>query len=146
VEDAARDVFRTLQGGDDPRLAQLDAFVAANELVEANVTGALNASFQFYAGMAQGGALDLTEDEILTIIWQSEAETRADTREWVYGFLLMAYGPLDDDTLERYTDFSASAQGQVLNRALFAGFNRMYDGLSYDLGLALARDLSVRDL
>lgn len=145
VEQAARDVYRSV-GREDPRLSLVQDFVTVNDLVEANVTGALNASFKFYSGMADGGALSLSESEILAIIWDSEPETRADTQEWVYGFLLLAYGPLEDATVETYIDFSRSDAGSALNRALFAGFNDMYNQISYALGRALARDLEVQEL
>ena len=146
VEEAARDAFRDAEAEDTDRLAQITAFVEANDLLEANVEGALNASFQFYRGLVDGGALALSESDILADVWSQEPETRVETREWLYGFLLMAYGPLEDDTLQDYIDLSSSPEGQALNRALFAGFNRMYDEISYALGLAAAQQMKSQDL
>lgn len=146
VESAARDVFRGLDGSSDERLGLVTDFVQANDLVEANVTGALNASYQFYAGLVDGGALEMTEREILDEVWSQEPETRADSREWLYAYLLMAYGPLSDDDLEAYVELSSSPEGKAMNRALFAGFNAMYDNISYALGLAAAKQMQGQDL
>ena len=146
VEAAARDAFRELDGGDHPRLALIDRFVESNDLLESNVVGALNASYEFYAGLADGGAIEMNESEILSEVWSQEPETRADSREWLYGYLLMAYGPLSDKELEGYVDLSATPEGRAMNRALFAGFNGMYDRISYALGLAAARQMKSQDL
>lgn len=146
IEQGARDRFRALDGSDDPRLARLDRFVEANDLVEANVAGALNASFNFYRGLVDGGAFAMSESEILDDVWAQEDETREDTREWLYGFLLLAYRRIEDPALDAYIDISASDQGRLLNRALFAGFNKMYDEISYGLGLAAANELQGQDL
>lgn len=146
VEEAAREAFRVVEDTDDARLAQIDDFVAANDLIESNVVGALNANIVFFRGMADGGASDLTEDQIFANAWAQEEETRADTREWVYGFLLMAYRPLADDVLDTYTELSDTEAGDALNQALFAGFNAMYEEISYALGVAMARQAQVQEL
>lgn len=146
IEEGARDRFRALDGTDDPRLAQIDRFVQANDLIEANVAGALNASFQFYRGLVDGGAFAMSESDILSDVWSQEEETRADTREWLFGFLMLAYRKIEDSQLEDYIDLSASNDGRLLNRALFAGFNSMYDDISYALGLAAAREMQGQDL
>lgn len=146
VEDAARDTFRALDGEDDPRYARITRFIEANDLLEANVAGALNASFQFYRGLVDGGGFEMSEGDIIADVWSQEDETRIDTREWLYGFLLLAYRPLEDEALDAYIDLSSSPEGRALNRALFAGFNAMYDEISYALGLAAARQMQGEDL
>lgn len=146
IEDAARAAFRDLEGSGSDTLAAISDFVDTNDLVEANLVGSLNANFMFYRGMVDGGALQMTESDILAQVWSSEEETRADTREWVYAFLLMAYRPLDDGVVEEYTDLSRTDAGSALNRALFAGFNKMYDDISYALGMAVAREMQVQEL
>ena len=110
------------------------------------MVGAMNASMQFYGGLVDGGALELSQDEILRDVWEQEEETRTDTREWVHGFLLMAYGPLEDSTLKTYTALSETPAGEAMNRALFAGFDRMYGDISYALGRAAARQMQTQDL
>lgn len=146
IEDAARAAYRDLQGGDSEPLAAITEFVDTNDLVEANLVGALNANYMFYLGLVDGGALEMSEGDILTEVWSSEEETRAETREWVFAFLLMAYRPLADGVVEDYTALSRTDAGRTLNRALFAGFNRMYDDISYALGLAVARQMQVQEL
>lgn len=148
VEDAARTRFRDLEegDGDTATLRRIETFIEANDLIDANVEGALNASFQFYRGLVDGGAFDISEAEILADVWGQEEETRADTREWLFGYMLMAYGPLDEGVLDAYVALSASPEGRALNRALFAGFNRMYDEISYALGLAAAQQMRGQDL
>lgn len=146
VEQAARDSFRAAQAEEAPRLDQLERFIAVNDLLEANVAGALNASFQFYSGLVDGGAMQLSEGDIISDVWAQEEETRFDTEEWLNGFLLMAYDPLNDETLDAYIDLSASDEGRALNRALFAAFNSMYDDVSYALGLLAAQQMQGRDL
>lgn len=146
VEAAARDAARAAVAQPDARFAKIDAFVAANDLVEANVQGGMNASFQFYRGLAGGGALELGEDDILRDVWEQEAEMREDTREWVFAFLLMAYGPMSDEDLDAYIALSQTPEGRALNRALFAAFDRMYGDISYALGLAVARNMRTQEL
>ena len=146
VDEAARAAFHEMEAEDSPRLHLMQEFVTANDLVDWNVQGALNASVAFYRGLAQGGRLDLPEDEILANVWESEPEVRADTGEWVYGFLLMAYGPMSDADLQAYIDLSRTPEGAALNRALFEGFDAMYLGLSQALGAAVALAGQSQDL
>jgi len=146
IEEMARATYRDLSGSDDDRLALIEDYVQSNDLIEANVVGAMNASMQFYGGLVDGGALELSQDEILRDVWEQEEETRTDTREWVHGFLLMAYGPLEDSTLKTYTALSETPAGEAMNRALFAGFDRMYGDISYALGRAAARQMQTQDL
>lgn len=146
VEEAAREAARALYGTDDPRFALVTDFIEANDLIEANVAGALNSNFAFYKGLADGGAFEMSEADMLADVWQGEQDTREDTTEWLYAFLLMAYGPLGDDDLQRYVDLSATPAGQSMNRALFAGFNAMFDQISYALGLSAARAMQSEEL
>ncbi len=146
VEEAARAAFRDTLEESPEDLGLLDDFEAANDLIEANVTGAMNANSLFYTGLADGGALDMSEQDILKDVWSQEEETREDTREWLYAFMLLAYGPLDDDLMAEYVALNASDAGRALNRALFVGFNKMYDDISYALGLAAAQRMSAQEL
>ncbi|WP_300532837.1 DUF2059 domain-containing protein [uncultured Mameliella sp.] len=146
VEEAARQAYLDLKGSEDPRLDQLRRFVVVNDLLETNVTGALNASFRFYSGLVDGGGLQMAEGDILADVWSQEEETREDTREWLFAYLLLAYEPLEDDELEAYIALSETTQGRALNRALFAGFNAMYNEISYALGLAASRQMQQQDL
>ena len=146
IEDAARAAFRDLDGTDSETLGTISEFVDTNDLVEANLVGSLNANYMFYLGLVDGDALEMSEQDILTEVWSSEEETRSDTREWVFAFLLMAYRPLEDGVVERYTALSKTDPGRALNRALFASFDEMYDDISYALGMAVARQMQVQEL
>lgn len=146
VEAMARDHHATLRIEDNPRLAQIDRYIAANDLIDSNVSGALNASLQFYTGLVDGGALRLTQSEILDDVRASAPEVHRDISDWVPAFLLMAYQPLAEDSLERYIELSQTDAGAALNTALFAAFNGMYDDISYRLGRAIARELRTEDL
>ncbi|MDO6729440.1 hypothetical protein Q4577_05370 [Marinovum sp. 2_MG-2023] len=147
VEDAARAAYRDRSDqDDDPRLAMIDQFIDNNDLIDANVVGAMNSSYEFYAGLVDGGAFEMSEEEILGVVWESEAESRADTREWLFAYMMMAYQPLDDAALGDYVAISASDAGKALNRALFAGFDQMYTEISYALGLALAHQMTAQEL
>ncbi|MGH1414593.1 MAG: DUF2059 domain-containing protein [Pelagimonas sp.] len=147
IDDAIEQVARqSYYEADEDEIKGITDFIEANDLIEANVTGALNASFQFYRGLVDGGGIELSEGEILSDVWAQEDETRIDTREWIYGFLMMAYGPLDEAELDTYVAFSSSPEGRALNQALFAGFNQMYDDISYALGLAAAQQMQGQDL
>ena len=145
IEEAAK-VAALAMEDDAPRRVLLDRFVEANDLIEANVSGSLNSAFQFYAGMVEGGAFDMSDQDILSEVWSQEPDTREDTEGWVYGFLGLAYGPLSDAELEAYIDLSATEAGQSVNQALFTAFNDMYDTISYALGRAIAREMQSEDL
>ena len=146
VEQVAREVFleRAIDGG--PRLDLLDGFVEANDLIEYNVMGAMNASLAFYRGLADGNALDMTEDDMLREVWGQESEIRQDSTEWLYGYMLMAYEPLVDGELQAYLDVTESEEGKMLSRTLFAGFDAVFDEVSYGLGRAAAGLMAGDDI
>lgn len=148
TEEAAKVAWEELRSGDAPRLAQLERFVTVNDLVESNVSGALNANLSFYRGMAEGGAFggEMTEEQMLSDVWAQEPEVRASTTEWVYSYLNLAYGPLSDADLEAYTAFSESDVGQRANAALFAAFDKVFTPISHALGVAVARQLQGQDI
>ena len=137
VEEGARHIWREADKT-SARQELIADYVAANDLLDYNVAGAMNANYQFFLGLVEGGAIDMTEEEILTDVWAQEAETRNDTREWLFAYLTMAYDDLPDQTIADYTALSRTPAGRALNRALFAGFDRMYADLSLSLGLAIA--------
>jgi hypothetical protein len=83
---------------------------------------------------------------MLSDVWAQEPRTRSETEEWVKSFLLMAYGPLSGDDLDTYIGVTDTPEGQQLNRALFDGFNGMYEDISYALGLAVARQMQGTEL
>ncbi len=145
VEDLASASYAALKGTDDPRLALVSCFVVANDLIGRNVASALDSNYRFYRGLLKGTDA-LGDFDPLAEAWAQEADMRAETERWVYGFLLMAYQPLQAGELESYLAFSQSAAGQSLNAALFEGFDRMFRSISYRLGLAVARAMGASDI
>lgn len=137
IEEAARALWREADKSTNRQRLIAD-YVDINDLIEYNVAGTMNANYLFFAGLVEGGAIDMTEDDILADVWGQEAETRADTREWLFSYLTMAYDDLPVETLAAYVALSRSDAGRALNRALFAGFDSMYGDLSLSMGLAVA--------
>ena len=148
AQEAARIAWEDLAAGGTSRVDLLERFVAANDLVESNVMGALNANLAFYSGMQDGGAFggEMTEEQMLTDVWAQEADVRQQTTEWLYSYLTLAYGPLTDEELEQYLAFSESDAGQALNSALFVAFDDVFTPISRALGVAVARQLQGQDI
>lgn len=145
TEAAARVAFLDMPEN-DRFLKAVSEYIDVNELVEFNVVGGMNSNYMFYRGLIEGGAVEMDEAEILADVWSEEEATRTDTREWMFAFLLMAYRPLDVQQIEAYTALSRTPEGAALNRALFAGFDRMYSEISLSLGLATAQMMGGEDL
>ncbi len=148
AQDAARIAWGDLQASGAARVGLLERFVVANDLVESNVMGALNANLAFYRGMQEGGAFggEMTEEQMLTDVWGQEEDVRQQTADWLFSYLTLAYGPLSDDELEAYIAFSDSGEGKVLNAALFAAFDEVFTPISRALGLAAARQMQGQDI
>lgn len=148
AKEAAEAAWAEMQAKADPRLALLDRLVIASDLIEQNVAGALNANLSFYRGLIAGGAVQATlpDAEMMADLWSQEPQIRQDTTDWLMPYLALAYRPLPEADLETYAAFSETPDGQLLNRALFAAFNAMFDGLSRDLGLAAAKMMQGQDI
>ena len=146
VEEIARQTHAGLIGSGDSRFHAVAEFIAVNDLLDRNVSGALNSNFDFYRGLVDGGALKMNEAAILAEVWSGEDELRDDTEGWLFAFLLLAYQPLSDADMQAYTDFSVTPAGQALNAALFDGFDVMYRSISYALGRAVAQAMASSDL
>lgn len=148
VEDAARLRVEDMEAKGDARLEMLRGFAEANDLIESNVLGALNANLAFFQGMAEVGGLaeELTEDQMLRDVWAQEEEIRAETESWLYPYLALSYGPLEDAELAEYMAFSQTPAGQKLNVALFAAFDAVFTAISRDLGRAAARQMMGKDI
>lgn len=145
IEDMARANWRSLPG-DDPRLALIGEYIEVNNLKKRNVESAMRSEYAFLFGMADGQGVEVDTDSMLTGILDRRDETEAETEAWLFSFLLMAYQPLSDEDLRENIAFSRTGAGQALNQALFIGFDRMYDRISYELGLAVGQALGASDL
>ena len=148
VEDAAKAAVEDMMAEGTPRFDALQAFSDTNDLIEMNVTGALNANLAFFQGMAEVETADqeMTQDDMLMTVWGQEPEIRAETEAWIYPYLSLAYGPLSDAELEAYIAFSKTKPGQVLNGALFGAFDAVFSAISRDLGRAAAKQMMGEDI
>ena len=148
VEQESRATYQAMLAEGDPRLILLSELIEANDLIEFNVMGAMNASYAFYNGLVDGRAFDfeLSQEDILKDVWSQEPVIRLDTEEWMYAYLALAYAPLSDDELQAYIDFSNSEAGQALNAALFAGYDAVFLNVSKALGLSAAQLMRGQDL
>lgn len=159
VELSARQAFLVLGVEEDARAAwranpttvhaaQIDAFIVLNDLIERNVTGALNSNHAFLIALAQG-APELetrTEPEILRDVWAEAEGIRADTDEWMHAFLSMAWTPLSAEDVAAMMTLSQTPQGLALNQALFVGFDAMFEEVSAMIGVAVAAMFSEQEL
>ena len=146
IEDAARSVYRASGDASDTRRDLVATFISRNDMVAANVESALHASFSYYRGLRESGALEMSDREIIEEVWATEAETRSDTSEWLHAFLWMAYAPLDNSVLAEYSALSATGAGQQMNKALFASFDQMFAEIFYALGLTTGQALQTQNL
>jgi hypothetical protein len=148
VEQMAKEAAAVAIAENSPLFQQVERFVAANELIETNVVGAMNSTYAFFLGLKDGGGFpaDMSESDMLGDVWAQEPALRANTEEWVYSFLVMAYSPATPDDIEAYIAFSESESGQAANRLVFAAFDSMFDDISFALGRAAARFMATQEL
>lgn len=148
VEQAANEAAAMAMAADGPRVELIRRYVEANDLVEQNVVSALNTNAAYLMGLLDGGGMgtDMTESDVLADVAAQEPQLRADTTEWLYSFLLMAYEPASDADLEALIAFSETEPGRALNGALFHAFDGVFEDISRALGLASAREMATEDI
>ena len=148
VEDAAKARVEDMMAEASPRFDALQNFAQANDLIEMNIMGAMNSNLAFFQGMAEVGSLnqEMTEEDMLMDVWSQEPDIRAETENWIYPYLALAYGPLSDEDMAAYLAFSETPAGQKLNAALFAAFDVVFTSISRDLGRAAATQMVGEDI
>jgi hypothetical protein len=152
IEAAALQSWVQMQSSPMPASAQRAALirevVAAGDLIESNVTAALNGNLAFYQGLAEAGgfAAEMTPDDMLAEVRAQEAQLRADTEDWLYPFLALAYAPLSDAQLLGYIDFMKSPEGAALSRVLVMAFDGLSALQSRGMGLAAGRLMTGQDI
>jgi hypothetical protein len=146
VEDAAKARYAALSDEGAVIVDQVGQLMEDSDLIERNVMGILNSNFMLYRGLADGGALEMSEAEMLSDVWGQEQDVRDDSSEWLGAYLLMAYRPLEEGDVERYIAFWRSEAGQALNAALFATFDKMYADLAYLMGQSVAQNMRSQKL
>lgn len=146
IEGVARARYEAMQDSKDVQLEMVTDLITGGDMISRNVTSAMNSNYQFYRGLVEGQAIEMTEKEILDDVSKDIEENTQDTTEWLSSYMLMAYSPLSEDELRTYVTFSDSAPGQALNSALFAGFGKAYEDISYALGRAVALNMTAEEL
>lgn len=148
AEEAAKVAVQDMIGANDPRMDVLRRFAETNDLIESNVAGALNSNLAFYKGLSEAGAFQdqMSEEDMLADVWSQEPDIRADTEEWLFSYLALAYRPLSEADMAAYQAFSETSAGQKLNAALFAAFDEVFTAISLDLGRAAARQMQGEDI
>lgn len=146
VEEAARARFAELQGGDDARIVQIRRLIEAGDLINRNVTSALNSNYNFLRALVDGDVYVMSDEEILGDVFAERDEIEADTTAWLGAFMLLAYSPLTLEELTLYASFAETEAGQALNAGLFAGFDPLYEGISYAIGRAMALNMAAEEL
>jgi hypothetical protein len=148
AEDAAKTVWNKAFEANSPRAKQIEHFAKINDLIESNVMGALNSNLAFFKGLSAGGAFEeaMPEDEMVAQVWAQEGDIRADTADWLYPFLMLAYQPLSDAEFEKYIAFSETPAGKKINAAIFAAFDDMFVQLSTELGTSAAMLMAGEDI
>ncbi|EEW26784.1 hypothetical protein [Rhodobacter ferrooxidans] len=147
VEDA-RLAAQDMMAANDARMAALQRFAETNDLIEFNVSGALNANLAFYHGLSEGGAFEggMTEQDMLADVWSQEADVRGETADWLFPYLALSYRALSDADLAKYQAFAETAAGKKLNAAVFAAFDVVFTRISHDLGWAAAKRILGEDI
>lgn len=146
VEEQARAQFAARHSTSDTRLDQINRMIDAGDLVNRNVTSALNSNYQFLRALVDGDIYMMTENEILDDVLSEREEIMEDTTSWLGAFLTLAYSPLTLEELTAYADFSETAGGKALNAGFFAGFDPLYEDISYALGRAMAMNMAAEEL
>ncbi|WP_299897068.1 DUF2059 domain-containing protein [uncultured Ruegeria sp.] len=143
IEDMAREAYDSVKRN-TTRFELVDEYIQANDLIDKNVQGALSSDYNFFRGLdvdAQGD-----DQELLAELLSQKKSRAAETEAWLYSFLLMAYRPLDETQMRENIAFSRTETGRALNEALFDGFDRMFNDISFRMGRAVAQTLRASDL
>lgn len=146
IEEAARARYIELSDTTNPRLETIIELARTGDMINRNVTAALNSNYQFMRGLADGDALDMDDDQMLADVTGEMDEITDDTTSWLYGFFLMAYHPLSDEELQTYLTFWQTPAGTALNKAIFDGHGASFEDISYGLGRAIALNMTAQDL
>jgi len=146
VEEQARATFTKLQDGNDVRLVQINRMIKAGDLINRNVTSALNSNYQFLRALVDGDVYTMSDEEILDDVLSEREAIAEDTSSWLGAFFTLAYSPLSLEELTAYADFAESEAGRALNNGFFAGFDPLYEDISYALGRAMAMNMAAEEL
>ena len=134
VEQAVR--AHVAEEGVSPIVADM---IVQGDLIERNVTDAMEVLRQFYLGRIAGGALDLPAADIESFVEANRDSVRFETQQWLEAYMTLAYSPLSDDDLQTYAEFWKTEAGSAFDRALFAAYLRVFVENSFALGQIVGR-------
>lgn len=146
IEEHARAQYADALNAENPRLVQIARMIEAGDLVNRNVTSALNSNYQFLRALVDGDIYAMGDEDILRDVLAERDTITEDTEGWLGGFFALAYSPLTIEELTAYADFAESSAGKALNSGLFAGFDPLYEDISYALGRAMALNMAAEEL
>ena len=146
IPTAARELVTQTRQANPALYRLVEEYISTNGLIENNVAASMSQQHRFFLGLSDGGYNDRSEAEILDEVWQMRDPITAETRDWLYGYLVLAYIGLPQNDLDAYLAFSRSEAGQALNAALFDGFGSVFRDVSYGLGRAVALNAARDEL
>lgn len=146
VESVAIEIAKAAGSKDHKRYKTLMKNIEELELVEHNMKGAFASQYGFLTELSQADDIDLSQDQILSMLSGNEQQLREEISAWLMGYSYMAYQPLSDEELDVYFDFLASTSGKALNKALFDVFNALSVEIASALGVLIAASREARDL
>ena len=140
LEEASKEIVAELDASNHERLKQIDSYIAANNLIEMNVVGAMNGNFAFLSALAEAGQSPISgsSEEILRQVWSQEEEIRSDTIDWARSYFVLSFQSLSHEEVDQLIAFSESIDGQRINSVLLGAFDRLFVQLAADLGTAIA--------
>ena len=134
VDQAVRN--RVAEAGVPEVVAQI---IDEGDLVARNLADAERVLRQFYMGRLTGGADDMDQAAIESLIAESMDGMRVETQAWLEAFMTLAYSPLNEEELQTYAEFWRTQAGMAYDRALFEAFAQVFEENSFALGQLVGR-------
>ncbi|NYS25817.1 hypothetical protein HUK65_12525 [Rhodobacteraceae bacterium 2376] len=148
AEQAMQAALEQARRNESADLAFVRERIRVNNLIEQNVSLGLNGSLAYFSGFmaAAPPGMGLSEGQIAAEVWGQEEEIRAETVDWLEGYLLRAYSTLSDEARAALMAHARSAEGDAFNTAMFRAYEVTFAELSEALGSAVGRALQMREL
>lgn len=138
-EASARADFAGAAARNHPRAGQVQALVAAGDLVEPAVAAALNMAVALLEGVAQAERRPVDPEALLRRVWAQEPAIRADQSGWIEALLHVATGPLSDAEMALLVRAAGQPGHHRLNAVLQQAASGVFAEIARDLGRASAR-------
>ena len=145
-ETAIREVGDALRDR-EPQAIRMRDYVDRVGMIEEETASAMTLSLAFTNGLRDGGALGAVDEAaILRDLYDRVPQIRQDVTERIYAYFWLAYGPLEEKTIETYLAFLEGEDGTALMEATFAAYDAVYMQASRQLGLVAASQMRGSDL